>query len=302
MIDDILDWSNLCRAWEQVADNKGAAGPDRVSIRRFARHWEENLRRIQALVWDGRYKCGGLRRVAIPKKSGGQRLLQIPNVGDRVLQRAALNVMEPVFERRFLSCSYGYRPGRGLRDAVAAILDYRDGRHLYWVLDADIDECFDSLNHTTLMLLLMKELSDPHLLAIIEQWLRVGRRFKNPDRGIALGMPVSPLFCNVYLHEMDWALARNRWVHVRYADDFIVLCQTRRQAEQARKVVADILTRLKLQLEPTKTRVTSFDEGFDFLGVRFYRHSYEYTWEDKRVEVRGTRPRWLWSYAPEGYE
>ncbi len=301
MLDKILDWNNLCDAWERVADNRGAPGVDKVSIRRFRRRWEENLRRIQHLVWEQRYRSGRLRRVAIPKKSGGQRLLQIPNVGDRVLQRATLNVLEPVFEREFLSCSYGYRPGRGVRGAVEAILQYRD-RKLTWVLDADIDDCFDSLDHSLLRTYLMEQVTDYRVMNLIDTWLKAGRRFRKPDRGIALGLPISPLLCNVYLHHLDWPLVRGRWALVRYADDFVVLCPTREHAERAYQVVGDILAGLRLRYEPTKTCITSFNEGFEYLGVRFQGNAYEFMWQQKRVEVRGPVPRWLWGYMPEGYE
>lgn len=301
MIDAILSWSNLCRAWEKVADNRGSPGLDRVSITRFARHWEENLHRLQELVRSRTYRSGGLRRVAIPKRSGGQRLLSIPNIGDRVLQRAALNVLEMQLDRRFLSCSYGYRPRRGLRQAVGAILQLRDAGQR-WVLDADIDDCFDSLDHALLSELVRKVVDDNRVVSLIEQWMTVGRRQRHPDRGIAQGMPISPLLCNLYLHEMDWMLVRSRWKLVRYADDFIICCATRTQAEQALEATAAVLATLKLRLEPRKTQVTSFNAGFTFLGVEFQGDHYTFTWEDKRITVTGKAPAWLWSYAPQGYE
>lgn len=306
----ILEMENLTAAWERVADNRGAPGVDGVSIRRFARQWEANLRRIRDQVWSQRYKPARLRRTAIPKRRsqgqhpelrGCQRLIAIPVVADRVLQRAVLNVVDDRFDREFLECSYGYRMGRGVRQAVAALLRYRD-RGLTWVLDADIDECFDSLDHELLDGFLAARLDDALLLGLMRTWLKVGRRFKRPDRGIALGMPISPLWCNLYLHHLDWELVRNRWAMARYADDFVVCCASRRQARQAREVVIEALTGLRLQLEPTKTRLTGFDEGFDFLGVRFYRDSYSFAWEGKTVEVEGPVPAWVWGYMPDGYE
>jgi group II intron reverse transcriptase/maturase len=298
---DVLDWNNLCDAWVRVADNRGAPGVDGVSIARFARNWEENLRRLRELVLANRYRPAKLRRIAIPKRIGGQRLLGIPCVGDRVLQRAVLNVLDDVFERRFLDCSYGYRVGRGLRDAVGCILEHRD-RGRTWVLDADIDECFDSLDNQLLLEFMAEEVDDPLVMRLIQSWLRVGRRYRNPDRGIALGMPISPLFCNVYLHRLDWALVRRRWSPVRYADDLVVCCVIRRQAEQARQVTASILDGLRLKLEPTKTQITSFDQGFEFLGVRFQGDTYSFTWEGKRFEVEGPTPHWIWGYVPSEYE
>ena len=235
LIEQILDMDNLTDAWERVADNQGAPGVDGVSIRRFARDWEANLRRIRDRVWTNRYKPARLRRTAVPKaRSEGQRLIAIPIVADRVLQRAVLNIIDDLFDREFLDCSYGYRRGRGLRQAVAAVLRYRD-RGWTWVLDADIDECFDSLDHGLLRGFLADKIDDPVVTGLMGAWLRVGRRYRNPDRGIALGAVVSPLCCNVTLHRLDWELVRNRWAVARYADDFVVCCPSRRQVEEARQ-------------------------------------------------------------------
>jgi len=298
---DYLSMENLTEAWLRVADNRGAPGVDRVSVRRFARHWEANLRRLREQVRSGQYKPSKLRRVAIPKTGGGQRLLSIPTVADRVLQRAVLNVLDDAFDSTFLSCSYAYRVGRSLRHALASLLAYRD-RGLTWVLDADIDECFDSLDHGLLLSFLTEQVQDEALLALLRVWLHTGRRYRNPDRGIPLGMPISPLCCNVYLHRLDCALTRARWAVVRYADDFVVCCRSEEQAERARQVVEQMLAELRLRLEPAKTHITSFAQGFEFLGIRFKRDHYTFTWEEKRIEVHGPLPYWLWGYIPTEYE
>ncbi len=301
MFRQFLSWANLCDAWERVADNRGAPGVDRVSIRRFARRWEENLRRLQELVRTRRYRPSRLRRIAIPKRGGGQRLLSIPTVADRILQRALLNVLEPRFDRHFLVCSHGYRPGRSVRTALADILRFRD-YGATWVFDGDIDDCFPSLDHALLREFLAQEILDHRILALIDGWLRVGIHRRHPDRGIPLGMPLSPLFCNVYLHRLDRPLMQRRWALVRYADDFIVCCRTREQAERAREVVADLLARLHLRLEPTKTRITSFREGFEFLGIHFHGRSYSFLWQQKRFTVEGPTLGWLWGSVPNEYE
>jgi len=300
LLGQIVAWDNLCAAWERVAHNKGAPGIDKVTIKRFARNWEANLRRLQGLVVSGRYRPSKLRRIAIPKEGGGQRLLRIATVADRVLQRATLNVLDDLWERRFLSCSYGYRPGRGLLDAVAAILTYRD-RGLTWVLDADIDECFDSLDHKLLLYFFGEEVDHPTVMNTLRAWLRVGRRFRKPDRGVALGAPLSPLCCNIYLHRLDEALVEKGCAVVRYADDFVVCCATPAHVEEAWALAEATLAGLRLALEPNKTAITSFDEGFDYLGVRFYRNTYSYIWQDKEIEVSGPVPAWLWAYGPKGY-
>lgn len=302
MFDAMLDWDNLCVAWEQIADNQGAPGLDQVSVQRFARDWEAHLRRQRELLLAQRYRPAQLRRIAIPKAIGGQRLLQIPTVGDRVLQRAALNVLEPIYERVFLDCSFGYRRGLGVRQALNRILEYRDHRRLTWVVDADIDECFDSIPHATLIPLLLAQVSDYRMLALLRSWLQSGRRRRQPDRGIALGMPISPLFCNIYLHQLDVGLRQGGWVHVRYADDFILLCHDRSQAEEGWAATAAILAGLHLQLDADKTQIATFSRGFDFLGIHFQRDSYHFTHGKRTIEISGRAPAWAWDYLPAGYE
>ena len=229
----------------------------------------------------------------IPKRDGGQRRISIPTVADRVLQRATLQVLLPRLDRKFLSCSYGYRPKRGVAQAVAAVIRYRD-RGLRTVLEADIDDCFGSLDHGILMDLLSREVSDWRVLQLMRGWLDAGRPVAGVAAGIALGMPISPLWANLYLHEMDWQLVRNRWSLVRYADDFVVPVASVQAGEHARQVVEKTLAGLKLQLEPTKTRLSSFSDGFEFLGVRFQGDVYSFLWQEKRVTVQGDFD-WLWS-------
>ena len=301
LLEEILDWSNLCAAWESVADNHGSPGPDGVNIYRFGRFWGANLHTLRELVRSNRYKPGGLRRVAIPKQGGGERLLCIPNVGDRVLQRAALNVLQRDFESQFLPCSHGYRPQRGVRTALTDLLRLRD-RGCVCVLDADIDDCFGSLDHQLLRQMLADTIEDGRVLQLLDRWIRQGRSRRHPDRGIALGMPVSPLLCNVYLHRMDFALTRRRWRLVRYADDFVICCRTEESAQRAHRVAAEVLAELRLQLEPSKTCVTSFDAGFEFLGIRFDDNEYRFLWKDKRLSVEHHAPHWLWEYLPAGYD
>lgn len=211
LIGKVLDMDNLTQAWQRVADNRGAPGVDGISIGRFARNWEANLRRIRDQVQAHQYQPARLRRTAVPKaRGGGQRLLSIPVVADRVLQRAVLNSVDGLFERQFLDCSYGYRVGRGLRQAVAAMLQHRD-RNLTWVLDADVDECFDSLDHELLDRFLAETIDDEAVMGLMRAWLRVGQRYSNPARGIALGMPVSPLCCNVALRQRSSSFWSESW-------------------------------------------------------------------------------------------
>ncbi len=293
LLERVLDLENLTAAWEAVAANEGMAGVDDVSIRRWRRNWEERLVNLEADVRNQRYKPKRLRVRHIPKRDGGRRRISIPTVSDRVLQRATLQVLLPRFERKFLSCSYGYRPKRSVAQAVAAVIHYRD-RGFRWVVDADIDDCFDSLDHELLTRFLEAEVPDWRVLQLMRRWMEVGKPARDLVRGVALGMPISPLWANIYLHEMDWRLVRNRWPLVRYADDFVVLAQSRTQAEQALALVERTLEDLKLRLEPRKTRIVSFSDGFEFLGVAFDSDSYTFLWQERRITVEGDFD-WLWS-------
>lgn len=293
LLDRILAPQNLAAAWDAVAANAGMAGVDGERITQYGRNWEERLLCLAADVRANRYRPDPLRIESIPKRGGGWRRIGVPTLDDRVLQRATLQALTPRLDRKFLSCSYGYRPKRGVAQAVARVISYRE-RGWRWVLEADVDDCFGSIDHGILQELLRREVREPAALALMDGWLAVGRPNRDEARGIALGMPISPLWANLYLHELDWQLARNRWLLVRYADDFVVLATSSDIAEQARAAVAAALTPLKLRLEPSKTRVSSFDEGFEFLGVRFKEDRYSFTWREKRITVDGPF-EWLWS-------
>ena len=300
MIERVLAWHNLEDAWNDVRARKGAPGVDGVSVKRWGRNWEERLVNLRRAVMANTYEPAPLERYSVRKKSGGYRHLTNMTVTDKVLQRAVLNVLDGVFDPLFLPCSYGYRKRRSTADAVEAICVHRDAGFT-WVFDADIDECFDSLDHGLLVGFVREEVDDPIVLRLIEGWLRVGRRDPDVARGIPLGAVISPLLCNIYLHRLDLALVSLGWLLVRYADDFVVLCRLEEEAHAAWHDTAAVLQPIKLQLEPRKTRVAHFDAGFDYLGVHFERDEYSYVWEDKRITVEGDFPDFLFAYGP-GYE
>ncbi len=282
---------NLRAAWERVASNKGAPGVDEISIRRFARNWETHLVELRESVRANTYKPHRLRQFQIRKPQGGWRTISICTVRDRVLQRAVLNVLEAALDQQFLDCAFGYRPGRSTQGALDAVLRARDAG-LRWVLDGDIEQFFESLDHALLLDFLREDVDDARLIALIEMWLKVGRRARDKAVGTPLGMVVSPLLSNVYLHRFDLALTRLGFHLVRYADDFIVLGESRAEMEEARRFVAWALGYLRLRLSPDKTRVVSFDEGFDYLGVHFYRDTYSYLKQNKRVRAKERPVRW----------
>jgi group II intron reverse transcriptase/maturase len=301
LINRILQPDNMRAAWEEVAAKKGAPGIDGVSIKRWRRNWEERLVNLAAAVRANTYQPQPLERFTQPKPDGSPRHMANPTVTDKVLQRAVLRVLDDHFDRQFLDCSYGYRQGRGVRDAVPAIIRYRDAG-LQWVLDADIDECFDSLDHERMLEFVREEVDDPLVLRLIEQWLWVGRRDPEKARGIPLGAVISPLLCNVYLHRLDRGLTERGYALVRYADDFCTFCPNRARAEASRQDTEAILAVIKLCLEPRKTAITHFDQGFDYLGVHFYRDTYSFVAEGKRIEVEGDFDATLfYDYVPEGY-
>lgn len=301
LIDRILALDNLRAAWEEVRANQGAAGVDDVTLSKWSRTWEERLVTLARAVRANTYQPHPLRRFSLPKKSGGYRHFAIPTITDRVLQRAVLRVIERPFDAHFLRHSYGYRRGRSVADAVRQVVVLRENGY-GWVLDADIDECFDSLDHELLEKFFGQWVSDPITRRLLRQWLAVGRRDPAVARGIPLGAVISPLLCNLYLHRLDRRLTALGYRWVRYADDFCLFCVNERRVRQAKRDVREILQDLKLRLEPHKTALTTFAEGFDYLGVRFEGNVYSYLWKDKRIEVQGDFDWLFYDYVPDGYE
>ena len=300
LLEQALEMKNLRTAWEEIAENKGVPGVDGISILVWRRTWEERLVNLAGSVRANTYAPKKLRLRRIPKRNRREfRTLRIPALADRVLQRAVLQVLYPVFEPRFLDCSYGYRPGRGLADAVQRILVLRENEYRH-VLDADIDEFFDSVDYTLLLDFLRHDLPDDSLLPLITRWLELGCTSPAKALGIPLGSPLSPLWANVILHRLDVAVARQGWQMVRYADDFVAFAESQPEIEKAYAGVEKILAGLRLRYEPSKTRLTSFEQGFDFIGVHFQGDEYSYIYMDKEIKVSGDEVDWLFSrFGPE---
>jgi len=300
-IKQVLSHENMRAAWEEVSGNKGAPGIDGVSIKRWRRKWEENLYTLAGSVWANTYKPAPLKSFYIPKKSGGQRKISILTVNDRVLQRAVLRIVDDFFEMSFLDCSYGYRQGRGLRDAVERIIELRDQGY-HWVLDADIDDCFNQLDHQWIKDCFRQTVSDPILNRLVAQWLRAGVKSKTDHKGISMGGVISPLFCNLVLHQLDRAVALGGWEMVRYADDFCVFTRSEEELDQVYHAVDSELQKLNLRYEPQKTRRTNFSKGFIFLGVTFLGDEYSFDSNMKHIIVEGKFDENLFvDYHPEGY-
>ncbi len=272
----------LQRAFEEVARNKGAAGIDGQTIDEIRQSGVEAFLSVLATeLREGTYRPLPVRRVAIPKASGGERKLGIPAVRDRVVQAAVKIVIEPIFEADFRDCSFGFRPGRSARDARERIRRHiqRERRHV--VVDADIEGFFDNLDRGILARALRERISDRRVLALIDRWLRAGvlaeGSLLHPETGTPQGGVISPLLANVYLNGLDRAFEeRHAKVGrlVRYADDLVIVCWQPWQARRAHDALVRELAALGLRLSPTKTRILTLEvagEGFDFLGFHFRR-------------------------------
>jgi RNA-directed DNA polymerase len=278
LYDRIVRPDVLWRAWAEVRANWGRPGVDGVSIEDVERDGVETfLGELAADLKAWSYRPRPVLRVEIPKPDGRKRPLGIPTVRDRVVQQACKIVIEPLFEANFLPCSYGYRPKRSAAQAVLAVKEALVCS--WWVVDADIEGYFDSVDHEILMGLVRRRISDRRVLKLIGQWLRAGVVIHGQRHETRCGVPqggvISPLLANIYLHTLDrWWSDRHSGVGqlYRYCDDFVIVCQSREAAKRALEFVAGFLRRLKLDFHPRKTRVVDMGRGgFDFLGFHFHK-------------------------------
>lgn len=278
LIDKVWRRQNLDAAWQSVRANKGASGADGLTVATFARHADAQLARLEQQLREGTYEPALIRRVMIPKPGSDQkRPLGIPTVRDRVVQGALLNVMEPIFEHIFAPHSYGFRPGRGCKDALRRVDELLKSGHTH-VVDADIKAYFDSIPHEALMARVSEQIADRRLLELIGKYLRCGilgdLSDVTPVQGTPQGAIISPLLANIYLNPLDHLMASAGCEMVRYADDFVILCRERQQAEHALERVRGWMEANGLTLHPDKTRIADAaqpGDGFDFLGYHFER-------------------------------
>lgn len=275
LIDKVFAPATLAAAWTKVASRGGAAGVDGQSLERFAARSETYLAELSAALREGRYHPQPVRRVDIPKGDGGLRPLGIPAVKDRIVQAAMKLVIEPIFEVEFLEGSYGFRPGRGCQDALREVDRLIKGGFAH-VVDADLASYFASIPHERLLERVRERISDGRILELLRSWLEadvlLGLERWTPTAGTPQGAVISPVLANIYLHPLDDRMAALGYRMVRYADDFVVLCRSREEAEAALAEISQWVEANGLVLHPNKTRVgdcRSPGEGFEFLGYRF---------------------------------
>ncbi len=275
LIDKVTRPATLELAWQRVARNKGAAGVDGQSVERFAGQSGRYLRELRESLEDGSYRPSPVKRVKIPKADGKTRPLGIPTVKDRIVQTALKLVSEPIFEVQFRPGSYGFRPGRGCKDALREVDRLlKEGRT--FVVDADLKSYFDTIPHDRLLAMVAGSISDGRVLALIEGFLRqeimTEMAHWQPTTGTPQGAVLSPLLANLYLHALDRLMERSGDRMVRYADDFVILCASEAEATAALRQVTAWVTANGLTLHPDKTRITDSrqpGQGFEFLGYRF---------------------------------
>lgn len=279
LIDKVYADRTLELAWAKVSSNAGACGVDGITVERFGKDSQNRLLAVKEHLKEGSYQPKPVKRVMIPKPGSAQkRPLGIPTVRDRVVQTALRMVIEPIFEREFAPHSYGFRPGRGCKDALRQVNALLKSGHVH-VVDADLKSYFDTIPHERLMALVAERIADGRVLALIEKFLKQGvfesdTQWEAGEEGTPQGGVISPLLANLYLNPLDWLMAEAGNEMVRYADDFVILCRTARGARQALEMIQTWTQEAGLTLHPDKTRtvdMTVEETHFDFLGYRFYR-------------------------------
>jgi RNA-directed DNA polymerase len=277
LIDKVSKPRTLLRAFERVKANGGAAGVDHQTIAMYEQRLEQQTEYLARTLKEGSYQPAAVRREWIPKPGSRERRpLGIPTVRDRVVEKALLITIEPIFERDFAEQSYGFRPGRGCKDALRRV-DQLLKEGMTWVVDADLKSYFDTIPHEQLLKQIEEQVADGRVLELIGKYLKQGvldeMREWTPETGTPQGAVISPLLSNIYLNPLDQLMADAGFEMVRYADDFVMLCRSKAEAESALAAVQQWTGAAGLMLHPEKTRIVDATQvgGFDFLGYHFER-------------------------------
>ena len=275
LLEKILDRNNLNQAYERVKSNKGAGGIDGMGVEHLLPYLKENNRTLIQKIKDGKYRPNPVRRVEIPKEDKGKvRKLGIPTVVDRVIQQAIAQVLTPIYEEQFSENSYGFRPRRKAHDAMVKCIENANEGYKY-VVDMDLEKYFDTVNQSKLIEILSRTIKDGRVISLIHKFLRAGviekHTFKEIGVGVPQGGPLSPLLSNIMLNELDQELERRGHKFVRYADDLMILCKSKKSAKHTlEKIVPFIEKKLYLQVNHEKTEVAYIGK-VKFLGFSFYK-------------------------------
>ena len=294
LLERILSRENMQQAWKRVKANKGAPGVDNISIEDFPDFAHENWRTIRESLSDGSYQPLPVKRVEIPKQSGGTRPLGIPTVTDRLIQQAISQVLMPIFDPEFSDSSYGFRPGRSAHDAVYKVREYiKEGYRT--AVDMDLSKFFDTVNHDVLMHRVARKIKDKRVLKLTGKYLRAGvvvnGRLQVTRKGVPQGGPLSPLLANILLDDLDKELEKRGHKFVRYADDFLVLVKSQPAGVRVSQSIERFLNRrLKLKVNEKKSRVARTDNtdflGFTFKGAKIH-------WSDRAFQQFKWRIKYL---------
>jgi RNA-directed DNA polymerase len=294
LIDKVWSPRTLRLALETVAAKAGAPGLDGQTTEAVAKRADEEIAVLERLLRESRYEPRAVRRVWIDKPGGKEkRPLGIPTVRDRIVQTAMLAILEPIFERDFAENSYGFRPGRSARQAVDRVRQWLDEGEL-WVVDADLKGYFDSIPQDQLLAKVREKVADGRVLELLEKFLRQGvmescKGWQPTESGTPQGAVISPLLANIYLDPLDHLMSKSGRKMVRYADDFILMCRSEAEAEEALAEVRTWVEQAGLRLHPEKTRIVNAGAGgsFEFLGWHFER-GYRWPRQKSQKSYRAT--------------
>lgn len=274
LLEEIVDRDNMNKAYKRVKSNKGAHGVDGMKVDELLQYLKENGSQLRQSILDGKCRPNPVRRVEIPKEDGKKRKLGIPTVVDRVIQQAIAQRLTPIFEKQFSDNSYGFRPGRSAHDAIRKCQNNIDAGYKY-VVDMDLEKYFDTVNQSKLIEVLSRTIKDGRVMSLIHKYLRAGvivkHSFEETEIGVPQGGPLSPILSNIMLNELDKELERRGHKFVRYADDLMIFCKSRRSAQRVlNNILPFIEKKLFLRVNREKT-VVDYVGKVKFLGFTFYR-------------------------------
>ena len=296
LLEQILSPLNLNNAYRQVVSNRGSSGIDKMEVSELKFYLLSNKNDLINRILTGKYRPQPVRRVEIPKDCGKKRALGIPIVMDRLIQQAVHQVLTPYYERQFSPYSYGFRPNRSAHDALNKVLEYANSGYIH-VVDIDLEKYFDTVNRSKLVEILSRTIKDGRVISLIHKFLnagvQVGGRVEETGKGVPQGSPLSPLLGNIMLHELDKELTQRGHKFVRYADDILIFCKSRRGAERTLTNTASFIeNKLYLRVNREKTSVTDITK-VKFLGYGFYRRedTFRFRVHPKSLEKMKTRLR-----------